>query len=314
MYSWKEFKETVLPETALWSGNPVNGIDLTLGVSPKTGEGISRTVGQDENTHGLITGVIGSGMSNFVHNLIMNTCCQYGPDDLELWLIDCKGVAFEAYLPGVASDIGLPHLSGISCSKSRDDRVCALRDLVALAKQRNSEIHGLGCKDIREYNAAIYTKALGCSLMPRVLVVVNSADVVFSDKDKAAKEFLEYLLEIGSSVGIHLLLVFDNLAAVAMRDSITDILNWCTLLLVMRDNPEIYNLIFGNTELEPIEEASGFIYAKGSEDSAPVLVKVPCINTSDIIDTMGLLCEEAYEQGYPSLNPEVYASDGGDVG
>ena len=312
MYLWKEFQESVLPKTTWWSGNPSNGIDLTLGVSPKTGKGVSYTMGQDENAHGLIAGISGSGMSNFVHNLIMNTCCQYAPDDLGLWLIDCKGVEFETYLPGGASDIGLPQLSGISCSKSREDRVCALRNLVALAKQRNSEIHGLGCKDVREYNATVYTKALDCSLMSRVLVVVNSADVICNDADKAAKELLKYLLETGPSVGIHLLLVFDNL--VAVQDSTDDILNWCALRLVMRDKPEIYNLVFGNTELPPIEEASGFIYAKRSGDSVPMLVKVPCVNTNDIMGTMKLLCEEACIQGCPSVEPEVYASDGGDVG
>lgn len=60
--------------------------------------------------HMLISGTIGSGKSTFLHSFIISTILHYGPEDVQIYLLDFKkGVEFKVY-----SEYNLPNFKVIS--------------------------------------------------------------------------------------------------------------------------------------------------------------------------------------------------------
>ena len=47
--------------------------------------------------HAFVIGETGSGKSRFLHDIIINMIAKYSPEDVELYLMDFKGVEFNPY-------------------------------------------------------------------------------------------------------------------------------------------------------------------------------------------------------------------------
>ena len=60
---------------------------------------INFCLGQDGHVHSFIIGATGTGKSVLLHNIIIETISKYSPEDLQLYLLDCKlgGVEFNRY-------------------------------------------------------------------------------------------------------------------------------------------------------------------------------------------------------------------------
>lgn len=68
-------------------------------------------------------GLAGSGKTTSLHAAILTMCMLYGPDELELYLIDARhGVEFKAYEK-------LPHARMVSIHSEREFSVAVLKSL-----------------------------------------------------------------------------------------------------------------------------------------------------------------------------------------
>ncbi|MEC4293832.1 FtsK/SpoIIIE domain-containing protein [Adlercreutzia shanghongiae] len=56
------------------------------------------SLGHNPNYSALVTGSVGSGKSVFLHSLINNIAANYYPSEIELWLVDFKGVEFDYFI------------------------------------------------------------------------------------------------------------------------------------------------------------------------------------------------------------------------
>ncbi|GAA7329503.1 FtsK/SpoIIIE domain-containing protein [Helicobacter pylori] len=157
--------------------------------------------------HTLICGCSGSGKSNFLHVLIQNLAFYYAPNEVQLFLLDYKeGVEFNAY----AKDAILEHARLVSVASSVGFGVSFLSWLCKEMQERANLFKQSGAKDLSAYRKH--------GEMPRLIVVIDEFQVLFSDSATKEKErvekYLNTLLKKGRRYGVHLIL-----ATQTMRDS-----------------------------------------------------------------------------------------------
>ncbi|GAA8265114.1 FtsK/SpoIIIE domain-containing protein [Helicobacter pylori] len=163
-------------------------------------------IGEAQN-HTLICGRSGSGKSNFLHVLIQNLAFYYAPNEVQLFLLDYKeGVEFNAY----AKEGILEHARLVSVASSVGFGVGFLSWLDKETKKRDELFKQFNVKDLSDYRKH--------GEMPRLIVVIDEFQVLFSDSTSKEKErverYLNTILKKGRSYGVHLIL-----ATQTMRDS-----------------------------------------------------------------------------------------------
>lgn len=155
-------------------------------------------IGEVQN-HTLICGRNGSGKSNFLHVLIQNLAFYYAPNEVQLFLLDYKeGVEFNAY----ADPAILEHARLVSVASSVGFGVSFLSWLDKETKKRGELFKQFNVKDLSDYRKH--------GEMPRLIVVIDEFQVLFSDSTTKEKErvekYLNTILKKGCSYGVHLIL------------------------------------------------------------------------------------------------------------
>ncbi|GHP44236.1 hypothetical protein JP0042_05750 [Helicobacter pylori] len=154
-------------------------------------------IGNVQN-HTLICGRSGSGKSNFLHVLIQNLAFYYDPDEVQLFLLDYKErVEFNAYTNPI-----LEHARLVSVASSVGFGMSFLSWLDKETKKRGELFKQSGAKDLSDYRKH--------GEMPRLIVVIDEFQVLFSDSTTKEKErverYLTTILKKGHSYGVHLIL------------------------------------------------------------------------------------------------------------
>ena len=126
--------------------------------------------------------------------------CCYGPDEVELYLIDFKkGVEFKTYAVNE-----LPHARVVAIESEREFGLSVLQRLDAELKARGDRFREAGVQDI-----ASYRQLNGSTVCPRILLIVDEFQEFFVEDDKVAQEaalLLDRLVRQGRAFGIHVLL------------------------------------------------------------------------------------------------------------
>lgn len=154
-------------------------------------------IGNVQN-HTLICDHSGSGKSNFLHVLIQNLAFYYDPDEVQLFLLDYKeGVEFNAY-----TDPILEHARLVSVASSVPYGITFLKWLCDEMTKRSELFKQFKVKDLSDYRKH--------EKIPRLIVVIDEFQVLFSDKSTQVKGSVERslntLLKKGRSYGVHLVL------------------------------------------------------------------------------------------------------------
>ncbi|GAA8242664.1 FtsK/SpoIIIE domain-containing protein [Helicobacter pylori] len=168
-------------------------------------------IGNAQN-HTLICGHSGSGKSNFLHVLIQNLAFYYAPNEVQLFLLDYKeGVEFNAYTePNI-----LEHARLVSVASSVGYGMSFLSWLCKEMQERANLFKQFNVKDLSDYR-----KHGG---MPRLIVVIDEFQVLFSDNSPKGKESVEQslntLLKKGRSYGVHLILATQTMRGTDINPS-----------------------------------------------------------------------------------------------
>ncbi|WQZ09791.1 DNA translocase FtsK [Helicobacter pylori] len=169
-------------------------------------------IGEAQN-HTLICDHSGSGKSNFLHVLIQNLAFYYAPNEVQLFLLDYKeGVEFNAYTdPNI-----LEHARLVSVASSVGFGVSFLSWLCDEMKIRSELFKQFNVKDLSDYRKH--------EKMPRLIVVIDEFQVLFSDKSTQVKGSVERslntLLKKGRSYGVHLVLATQTMCGGEIDSSI----------------------------------------------------------------------------------------------
>ncbi len=189
-------------------------------------------IGKEQN-HTLICDHSGSGKSNFLHVLIQNLAFYYDPDEVQLFLLDYKeGVEFNAYTePNI-----LEHARLVSVASSVGFGMSFLSWLCKEMQERANLFKQFNVKDLSDYRKH--------EKMPRLIVVIDEFQVLFSDNSTKEKESVDQslntLLKKGRSYGVHLVLATQTMRGGEIDSSIkAQIANRIALPMDAEDSSKI---------------------------------------------------------------------------
>jgi hypothetical protein len=188
----------LLPDAAdgLWSEDPVEGLTVTVG---HAGDRAVTLHFNDLAPHWLVGGRSGAGKSAFLTDVLFGLCTRYHPDDLAVYLVDCKpGRAYREVLPDSPDPSWLPHLRLVGMQADREYALAVLRHLAAELRSRAAG------------GAARFAEVRARRRLPRVLCVLEEFPVLLGGGDPVAgqaAELLDTLARTGRAYGIHLVLV-----------------------------------------------------------------------------------------------------------
>ncbi|MBM4112816.1 MAG: cell division protein FtsK [Phycisphaerae bacterium] len=190
----------IAPKTEkLWSESSAGILRVPLGRTGAT-KLQSLVLGEGTKQHVLIAGKTGSGKSTLLHALITNTALWYGPDEVEMFLVDFKkGVEFKTY-----AEHSLPHARAIAIESDREFGLSVLQGLDGELKRRGDLYRELGVQDLKGFRAARPKEP-----MPRVLLIVDEFQELFIEDDKVAQDaslLLDRLVRQGRAFGMHVIL------------------------------------------------------------------------------------------------------------
>ncbi|RVZ62909.1 DNA translocase FtsK [Helicobacter pylori] len=189
-------------------------------------------IGNAQN-HTLICDHSGSGKSNFLHVLIQNLAFYYAPNEVQLFLLDYKeGVEFNAYV----ADPTLEHARLVSVASSISYGITFLKWLCDEIQKRSELFKQFKVKDLSDYRKH--------EKMPRLIVVIDEFQVLFSDNSTKGKESVEQslntLLKKGRSYGVHLVLATQTMRGGEIDSSIkAQIANRIALPMDAEDSTKI---------------------------------------------------------------------------
>lgn len=186
-------------EGDLWSRDCAEELVVPLGRSGARKVQELR-LGLGTRQHALIAGRTGSGKSTLLHVMITAAGMWYGPDQLEMYLIDFKkGVEFKAYTGG-----RLPHVRAVAIESDREFGLSVLQRLDDELTKRGELFRTLGAQDL----AGARKLALDEHL-PRVLLLIDEFQEFFTVDDEVASDaslLLDRLVRQGRAFGVHVIL------------------------------------------------------------------------------------------------------------
>ncbi len=193
--------------TTWWRATSARGIGVPIG-REGTRDPAMLWLDSGARAGALVGGEAGSGTSTILHNAILGLSMIYSPDELSLYLVDCANGAsgFEAY----AID-ALPHARVVAVEAEREFALSVLEGLVREMTRRTMVLapHGGERAGIEGYRRDTADD------LPRILLVIDAVDVLFSPLDRVsdrAAQLLDTLVRQGPAYGIHLLAAAHDIA------------------------------------------------------------------------------------------------------
>ncbi len=221
-------------------------------------------IGKAQN-HTLICGRSGSGKSNFLHVLIQNLAFYYAPNEVQLFLLDYKeGVEFNAY----TNPTPLEHARLVSVASSVGYGMSFLSWLCKEMEKRANEFKRFNVKDLSDYRKH--------GEMPRLIVVIDEFQVLFSDNSTKGKERVEQslntLLKKGRSYGVHLILATQTMRGADINRSImAQIANRIALPMDAEDS----NSILSNDDACELVRPEGIFNNNGGHQKSHTKMTIP---------------------------------------
>lgn len=160
-----------------------------------------------QHYHAFVIGATGSGKSRFLHDVILSMTTKYSPEDLELYLMDFKGVEFNCYRD-------FKHVRTVLVDRA-DERITyeVIKDLKVKMEQRQRILAQAGASDVAEYNREHMGEHLS-----QIILIADECQTLFADRAKNGKlqnemvDIIALIAQQGRAYGVHLLLATQSLA------------------------------------------------------------------------------------------------------
>lgn len=165
--------------------------------------------GDTLNFNCLVGGGVGSGKTNFLHQLICSGAELYAPSQLQFLLIDLKeGTEFNVYK-------SLPHAYAVATANDTAYAISVLRHIKKEVMRRGERFKKHGSRNISSF------RALTSEIMPRWIVVIDEFQRLLSNHElsREVEPLLDDLVRTGRSFGIHFVLSTQSMYGVNIAES-----------------------------------------------------------------------------------------------
>ena len=177
-------------------GKAYDGIRLPIMIDT-VANGICQdfVIGTENSQHTLITGGTGSGKSRLLQMIISSIIMNYHPDDVELWLIDCKKVEFKKFL-----ELRPQHVRMVSLERTQNFTFAFLDYLQEFANKRTKLFMQQGVTNIKDYRRTMGDP----HCMPRVVIIIDEFHAITTNvnMDMKYRQLLEDALAEYRNLGI----------------------------------------------------------------------------------------------------------------
>jgi hypothetical protein len=200
----------------------------------------------------LIIGKPGSGKSRLLHVLINGMTTRYSPEDLTLYLLDCKQVEFKDY-----ATHKLPHARVVAIESEREFGLSVLRHLNAELDSRKTEFSSAG-----ETSLSSYRNKTG-KPMPRIVLIIDEFQELLNSDDALAREaanILDRLVRLGRALGINVILASQTLAGQTTLQASTRNQIPIRIILQCSESDSVLALSQDNNEARLLERPGEAIY------------------------------------------------------
>ena len=202
-----------LPIEEWWNQkNPYGYLRAPIGKTSQTSDWIFDLNDRDgaHGPHGLLGGMTGSGKSEVLKSIILALAVTHHPFDLNFALIDFKGGAAFNELKKLPHTVGV--VTDIESNATYAERV--IQSLTGEIERRKKVlenargIFGFGRSHVDEYREKLRTRRP----LPRLLIVFDEF-AEFKTRNPTESRKLIGIARQGRSLGVHLLLATQNIAA-----------------------------------------------------------------------------------------------------
>ena len=270
----------------------IGGFDIPIGWTP-AGDSVSLSLGATGSEHhALLAGKTGSGKSNLLHVMIHTLCEKYPPGEVDLYLLDYKeSTEFTVY-----ATPPLPHARLVATESDPEFGVTVLRHLADELEKRARIFKTAGVRDFAEYRNASREQ------LPRVLLVIDEFQVLFSDRRQVAEEaekLLSQLLKQGRSFGIHILLATQTLKGINTL-SIGALITQLGCRIALTCGQEDSAMILGSNNLAAAELRSppeGIINNANGAKSGNIKFLIPLAESAFCREHIANLSKRAIKHG-----------------
>lgn len=272
------FGDKFLPKEKWWTENCDKGIKLNFGLQDgDPSKGFDILLG-DSPVHGLCVGATGAGKSAFLNQLLASLCTRYSPADLSLIMVDFKNIEFVSLSDPKTHMSRVPHASILSGTKDGEYAVSIFEYAIAEMTRRNNVVFSdAGVKKLEDYNKKMRTLNMVDKCLPRVLMIIDEFQVMFTIDDKIVnkiKILIQRLAKEARSAGIHMLFTSQSMAGTLSKD----IKDQFGLRVALRCSSDTSTEILGSDVASKIKAQFGYLYsntAAGETQDSTTMWRTP---------------------------------------
>lgn len=280
--------EKISPRNEWFSGDTTKKLSIPIG---KNEDGnvqcveFGDVVGNGTSHHALVFGSLGSGKSTLLHTIIMSAITKYGPDELNLYLMDFKsGTEFKVY-----ANNNIPHIKLLALDAMQEFGQSILDELWEIMQERIrliaklNEEQGIDVRNITQYREATGEK------MPRILVIADEFQMLFSeDNNRKVANYcagkLADFISICRVYGIHFILATQTMSRLSTGFTVRrSTLNEMYVRIGMQCTDMESNQIFGDVNgriafKKMGTEKGSAVYSENYSRTTPTALKVAYCN------------------------------------
>lgn len=280
--------EKISPRSEWFSGDTTKKLSIPIG---KNEDGnvqcveFGDVVGNGTSHHALVFGSLGSGKSTLLHTIIMSAITKYGPDELNLYLMDFKsGTEFKVY-----ANNNIPHIKLLALDAMQEFGQSILDELWEIMQERIrliaklNEEQGIDVRNITQYREATGEK------MPRILVIADEFQMLFSeDNNRKVANYcagkLADFISICRVYGIHFILATQTMSRLSTGFTVRrSTLNEMYVRIGMQCTDMESNQIFGDVNgriafKKMGTEKGSAVYSENYSRTTPTALKVAYCN------------------------------------
>ena len=193
-------------------------LDIPIGVRGGEIQTLKLETNGGVSPHAVVIGGTGSGKSNLLHTIILNTCYRYSPEEVNLYLVDFKGGnEFKFYEANKDVSKQIPHIKLTGLTSDVEDGIAILNNLQNVLAERQELFRKANVSDIVQYCQAGHK-------MPRLFVIVDEIQELFEQNESLGEKaitILRELFKLGRAYGITILWASQNIPHTAgLRDKV----------------------------------------------------------------------------------------------
>lgn len=195
-----------------WRDSVADGIEAVIGLRGRDPVTLALRSENPPHPNLLIGGAVGQGKSNLLLTIIYALAARYGPDELEMLLLDFKqGLEFKRFDKDADGRNWLPHARILSLESSKPFGLAVLEFVQREMERRAQVFNAARCNGFREYRNSGQP-------MARMLLIIDEFQVLFDGSDdltRDAVQLFERLARQGRAFGVHILLSSQTLSGIS---------------------------------------------------------------------------------------------------